>query len=429
MLAALTPLTPVMRTPSVFLAALLVATASSTHGQTAQATAALPRVTEALSAIRSGNAWTLDQQQSICEIAAPPFREAARGAEYRRRLEALGLTGVRIDSVGNVIAQRAGVGTGPTVVLAGHLDTVFPDAPSVTVTRSGTRFAGLGIGDDCRGLAVVLAVAKAFQNANIQTAGTVYFVGDVGEEGPGNSRGVRHLLTRELKGKVAYFISVDGTQLSVTSRAVGSNRYRVAYTGPGGHSYGAFGMPSPIHALGRAIAKIADVQVPTAPKTTFTVGRVSGGTSVNTIADTGAMEIDMRSESAAALAKLDTSVRHALTTALDEENGRWPLSKIRLAIRMDTIGFRAAGAQPDAIGIVRTAQAAARALAFDSGPTHASSTDSNVPIALGIPAITIGGGGRGTGAHSRTEAYDDGDQGWLGPQWAALIVATLAGAR
>ena len=175
-----------------------------------------PRVRNALAVLKADNAWTLDQQQSICEIPAPPFKETKRGLEYKQRLEALGLRNVRIDSIGNVIAERPGVGNGPTVVIAGHLDTVFPEETDVRVKREGTRLSGPGIGDDCRGLAVVLAVARAFEKSKLQTRGTVYFIGNVGEEGPGNLRGVRHLFNSEMKGKIDYFISVDGTGLGVT---------------------------------------------------------------------------------------------------------------------------------------------------------------------------------------------------------------------
>jgi len=394
-------------------------------GQTVPATNATVR--RALDRIKADNAWTLDQQVSICEIPAPPFKESVRGAEYKRRLEALGLT-VRIDSIGNVIAERRGTGDGPTVMIAGHLDTVFPEGTDVKVKRDGTRYTGPGIGDDCRGLAVVLAVARAFQMEKVATTGTVIFVGNVGEEGPGNLRGVRHLFEREYKGRIDYFISVDGTGLGVTSRAVGSNRYRVTYKGPGGHSYGAFGMPSPIHALGRAISAIADIQVPTTPKATFNVGIVEGGTSVNTISPSGAMDVDLRSESPKALADLDAKFQTAVRTALAAENARWPQSRVRITMQLDTIGIRPAGAQPDDVPIVRAATAAAKALGF-TAPTTASSTDANLPMSLGIPAITIDGGGDGRGAHATTESYDDGPNGWLGPQWAALIIATLAQAR
>ena len=381
-----------------------------------------------LATLKSDNAWTLAQQKSICEIPSPPFKEAARGAEYRRRLEALGLR-ARVDAVGNVIAERPGSGKGPTIVLAGHLDTVFPEGTDVRVREDGKRMKGPGIGDDCRGLAVVLAVARAYQRSNPAHDARILFVGDVGEEGAGNLRGVRHLFERELRGQIDYFISVDGTGLGLVSRAVGSNRYKVTYKGPGGHSYGAFGIPNPIHALGRAIARIADVQVAASPKTTFNVGVVEGGTSVNSIPFEASMEIDMRSESAESLRSVDQAVRRALQEALDAENGRWTserAARARLTMVIDTIGVRATGAQNDSVRIVQAAFATARALGFSPTIT-ASSTDSNIPISLGVPAVTIDGGGHGEGAHSLNEWYEDGPNGWLGPQWAALLVAHLAG--
>jgi tripeptide aminopeptidase len=383
-------------------------------------------VRAALEAIRTDNAWTLEQQASICQIPAPPFKEAARAAEYKQRLEALGLQNVRIDAEGNVIAARPGSGGGETVVLSAHLDTVFPEGTDVRVTREGTIFRGPGIGDDCRGLAVVLAVARALERARVRTRGDVLLVGTVGEEGPGNLRGVRHLFEKELPGRIRNFISVDGTGLGTTTAAVGSYRYRVTYRGPGGHSYGAFGMPNPIHALGRAIAKVADVPVPERPKTTFNVGVIEGGTSVNSISATGVMDVDLRSESPAALDTVDARLRRVLAEALDEEHTRWPHSRVRLELAIDTIGIRPAGTQPDSVRIVRVALAAARALGFTS-ETGASSTDANVPIGLGIPAITIDGGGTGRGAHSLGEMYDDGERGYLGPQWALVIVVMLAG--
>jgi tripeptide aminopeptidase len=416
---------PIAITGSFVLAA---AAALPVRAQTAAPPSDDQRVRAALQMIRDDNAWTITQQVTLCEISAPPFGEAERAAAFKRRLTALGLRNVRIDAAGNAIGERRGTGDGPTVVIAGHLDTVFPESTDVRTRRVGGRIYGPGIGDDCRGLAVVLAVARAFQRSGVRTRGTVIFVGNVGEEGPGNLRGVRHLYDKELKGRIDYFISVDGTGLGLTSRAVGSNRYRVTYKGPGGHSYGDFGMPSPIHALGRAISRIADVQVPSSPKTTFNVGIVRGGTSVNSIAFEASMDIDMRSESAQALADVDSRVQHMLAEALEAENARTQDPKRRLTVSIDTIGIRPAGAQPDTAAIVRAAQAAATALGF-TARTGASSTDANVPIGLGLPGITIDGGGRGDGAHSLGEWYEDGAQGWLGPQWAALIVATLAGVR
>src|SRR6476619_7073969 len=243
---------------------ILAVTAASLRGQT-PIPSSNAKVRAALDLINTDNAWTMQQQIELTQIPSPPFKESARAAEYKKRLEALGLRNVRIDSIGNVIAERRGAGNGPTVVIAGHLDTVFPEGTNVAVKRDGTKLSAPGIGDDDRGLAVVLAVARAFEKTGIQTNGTVYFVGNVGEEGPGNLRGTRYLFAKELKGKIDYFISVDGTGLDIASRAVGSYRYRVTYKGPCGHSYGAFGIPNPIHAMGRAISVISDIQVPSTP--------------------------------------------------------------------------------------------------------------------------------------------------------------------
>src|SRR5829696_2339959 len=337
-----------------------------------------PRVRAAMAAAGADSAWTLDQQISICEIPAPPFKERMRGLEFRRRLEALGLRNVRLDSVGNVIAERPGTGKGPSVMLAGHLDTVFPEGTDVKVKRTGARLSAPGIADDCRGLAVVLTVARAFQQANITTYGTVYFVGDVGEEGAGNLRGVRHLFERELAGKIDYFVSIDEDDLGLITRAVGSNRYRVAFKGPGGHSWGSFGTVNPIHALGRAIAAIAELRVPQSPKTTFSVGTVTGGTSVNAIPFEASAEVDLRSESADALRELDATEQGIFRSALAAENARWgggSAGKPMLSLQVDTIGVRpASSTQTERSPIVATALAAARALGFSPSP-YALSTD------------------------------------------------------
>jgi tripeptide aminopeptidase len=409
--------------PLALAAALPVARAQSPAQLAARAD-----VRGVLDALKADNAWTLGQQVALCEIPAPPFMESARGVAYKAAFEQLGLTNVRVDAVGNVIGERRGSGAGPTVVLAGHLDTVFPEGTDVRVKNENGRLTGRGIGDDCRGLAVVLATARALQASKVQTPGTIVFVGNVGEEGPGNLRGTRHLFEKELVGKIDYFISVDGVGDGLTSRAVGSNRYRVTYKGRGGHSYGAFGIPNPAHALGRAIAAIADLQVPTTPKTTFSVGIVRGGTSVNSIPFEASMDVDMRSESASSLATLDAKVQRAIRRALAAENARWPASKERLTIVIDTVGIRPAGSQPDSAPIVRAASAAAKVLGW-TPELSASSTDANVPIGMGRPGITIDGGGKGGGAHGLDEWYEDGPRGWLGPQWAALLVLSLAGVK
>ncbi len=392
------------------------------------AIAKLPSVQQAMATIERDNAWTLDQQVSLCEIPAPPFKEAARGRAFRDRLVALGVQNVRIDSEGNVIGEVRGARPGPTVLLSGHLDTVFPEGTNVKVKREGTKLSAPGIGDDCRGLAVTLAVARQVISAKVPFAGRLLVVGTVGEEGPGNLRGVRAIFRSPLKDSINVFLSVDGTGIGITNGGVGSNRYRVAYVGPGGHSYGAFGMPNPIHAMGRAIAKISDLQATTTPKVTFNVGLVSGGTSVNSISADGTMEVDLRSESATALAEIDAQLQRALRSALDEERARWPQSKVPLNLKIDTIGIRPAGSTSDTSFVVRTAQAAANVMNLYA-PLTISSTDANIAMNLGIPAVTLDGGGIGKGAHSLDEWYDDRTDGFKGPQWVLLVVLGLLGAR
>ncbi len=385
-----------------------------------------PAVRRAMSAIQPLQSWTLEQQISICEIPAPPFKERARAEEFKRRMIAFGYTNARIDSEGNVIVE-IGRGDGPTVLITGHLDTVFPEGTDVRTTRTGDRVAGPGIGDDCRGLAVVLTLAKVLKDQRVEPKGRLIMVGNVGEEGPGNLRGVRHLLTKEFAGKIDYFISVDGAGSgAITSRAVGSHRYLVSFEGPGGHSYGAFGMTNPMHAMGRAIANIADIQVPTRPKVTFNVGIVRGGTSVNTITPSAQMEIDMRSESATELSAIDVKIRAAVEAGAAAERARWPNSRAGITVKYDTIGIRPTGGQSDDAPIVRTAWAAVEALDWLPA-TVASSTDANLPIAMGIPAITINGGGVSTGAHGTEEAYRELPDSYKGPQLALLLVTALVG--
>ena len=388
-----------------------------------------PGIKRAFDAIKSWNNWILENQVSLCEIPAPPFKEQARGIEFRKRMIALGYRDTKIDAVGNVIAERAGRGNGPTVMIAGHLDTVFPEGTDVTVKKEGGRFTGAGIGDDCRGLTVILAVARALNEAKIETRGKVILVANVGEEGPGNLRGVRELLTNGYKGKVDQFISVDGTGFDITSRAVGSHRYNVVFTGPGGHSYGAFGnVPSAIHAMGRAIANIDEIVPPSGIKTTYNVGVIKGGTSVNTISPNGEMEVDMRSESVENLEKVDAMIHEAVARAVVTENARWPGARGTITVRYDTIGIRPVGrvVQTDDTPIVKVALDAAKALDIDA-QTGSSSTDSNLPMSMGIPAMTIDGGGRGGNSHAAGEWYEDGPTGYKGPQWALLIVASLTG--
>jgi acetylornithine deacetylase/succinyl-diaminopimelate desuccinylase-like protein len=428
----LTPKNPYRRAAALAGIALTLG-GPAVSAQAPAQTPALPTtdatVRRAMDAIQAQQAWTLEQQVSICEVPAPPFKEQRRAEEFRRRLVSFGFANARIDGEGNVIAELGTAGSGPTVMIAGHLDTVFPEETDVKTSRSGNRIAGPGIGDDCRGLAVVLTLAKVAKETQLQPKGRIIFVGNVGEEGPGNLRGVRHLLTKEYTGanKVDYFISVDGAgQASIVSRAVGSHRYTISFEGPGGHSYGAFGMANPMHAMGRAIARIADLPVPARPRVTYNVGIVRGGTSVNTITPMAQMDIDMRSEDPAALKEIDGRIRAAVDSAVMEEKARWPDSRADITVKYDTIGIRPTGAQADDAPIVQVAMAAARAVGW-TPRTSASSTDANLPISLGIPAITIDGGGRGGGAHGTEEWYEETPDAYKGAQFALLIITALAG--
>ena len=382
-----------------------------------------PAVHAALEAVRRDEPRTLDQEMRVCAIPAPPFKEAERGRELKRLFDELGLRDTRIDRAGNVIGVRPGQAAHPNLVFAAHLDTVFPEGTGVKPSREGDLLKGPGIGDDCRGLAVMLETIRALDQARVRTPGTVTFVADVGEEGLGDLRGMKELFPASLKGQIDKFVSVDGTGLGITTVGVGSLRYRVTFKGPGGHSFGNFGMANPIQAMGRAIAKIDAFEVPRQPKTTFNVGRVGGGTSVNAIPYEGWMEVDMRSSDPAALKALDAKFHAALRQAVEEENQRWE-NRGAVAVTAEQVGVRPAGQTAQASPIVQTALAVSKALNLESALGEGS-TDSNVPMNLGIPAITIGGGGIGTGAHSLNETFDARDS-WRGTQRALLLAIALA---
>jgi tripeptide aminopeptidase len=382
-----------------------------------------PAVKTAIDRVRRDEPQVIEEQVRICEIPAPPFKETARAEAYRQAFVALGLKNVRIDKVGNVLGERPGLAARPHLVFSAHLDTVFPEGTNVKTSRSGSIIKGPGIGDDCRGLAVVLAVIRRMNDAGIQTPGTITFVGTVGEEGLGDLRGVKHLFNDELKGRIDKFVSVDGTGLGITHVAVGSMRYRVTFKGPGGHSYGAFGIANPAHALGRAIAKIAELQVPREPKTTFSVGRVGGGTSVNSIPFEAWMEVDMRSADQAALTALDASFHKAVDRALAEENERWS-NNGRLMVEKNVVGNRPGGRAPADAPILQAALSVSKALGLNARVDEGS-TDSNIPLSLGIPAVTIDGGGTGSGAHALEETFDV-TNSWQGTARALLLAIALA---
>ena len=379
------------------------------------------RVREALASARASEERTIEDQIRFCEVPAPPFGEGLRGERLRQAFVGVGLENIRVDRVGNVLGERPGTAAGPRLVVATHLDTVFPEGTDVTVTRNRAVLQGPGIGDNCRGLAVLVAIAREI--ADVPTRGTIVFVANVGEEGLGDLRGVKTLFAETLQGRIDRFVSIDGAGIHITRVAVGSHRYKVTFSGPGGHSYGAFGMANPAHALGRAVAKIADLHVPSIPQATFNVGRVGGGTSVNSIPFEAWMEVDLRSSDPAALADLDRQFQEAVDSAALEENDRWGRIE-EVTVVKELVGDRPAGSTPVDAPIVQVARAVAGALGIGVSLGEGS-TDANLPMSLDIPAITVGAGGRGNGAHSLTESFDTTDS-WRGTQNAVLLTLALA---
>jgi len=380
-------------------------------------------VKAAIDGAKASEAQTIEDQIRFCEIPAPSFKEEVRGRELQRVFQQLGLQNVRVDKAGNVLGDYAGAAPRPHVVMAAHLDTVFPEGTNVKVRREGAVLHGPGIGDDCRGLAVIVAAVREMKKAGVRTAGTVTFVANVGEEGLGDLRGVKEMFNSTLKDQIDRFVSIDGTGIHVTNVAVGSHRYRITFTGPGGHSFGAFGMANPMGAMGRAIAKIQEIQVPKQPKTTFNVGRIGGGTSVNSIPFEGWMELDMRSSDPSSLAAVDANIQKAIDAAVVEENARWGKPGI-ITVKKELVGDRPAGSTPENSAIVKDGLAVATVLGFNANLGEGS-TDSNLPMSLHVPAITVGGGGRGHDAHALTESFDTTDA-WQGTQYAILLAVSLA---
>jgi len=387
-----------------------------------------PAVKAALAQIQREDERTLQEQIEIAEIPSPPFKEQTRANDYVRRLRELGLLDVSIDPEGNVIARRPGARKGaPMLVLSAHLDSVFAEGTNVKVRRDGKRYYGAGIGDDARGLTVLLTVLRAMQENKLRTQGDILFVGTVGEEALGNLRGVKALFRD--RTDIDGFISVDNIdaapgETEVVARAVGSRRWQITFTGPGGHSYGNFGTPSAVHALGRAVSSISDLQPPAEPKTTFTVATVSGGTSINAIAEKAELRIDIRSESATALAALEEQILAAADRAGVEEGKRWGADPVR--VERTLLGDRPAGAGSSENPAAVAWTTALVSLGQKSPKVVAASTDANVPMGLGIPAITASGGGIGDKAHSLDEWYEP-VNAWFGPQGVLLTTLSLVG--
>ena len=381
-------------------------------------------VKQAVDFIKADDERTLKDQIELTEIPAPPFKEAVRAAEYQKRLKALGLSDARIDAEGNVIAVRKGSGNGPVLVVSAHLDTVFPEGTDVKVKVKGNRYEAPGIYDDGRGLASLLSMVRALNQTSLKTVGDIVFVGTVGEEELGDLRGVKALF-RDNKA-IDGFISLDGLDIGrIVNQATGSRRFRIIYTGPGGHSFSAFGLPSATHALGRAIARISDVRTIEDPKTTFTVGTLKGGTSVNAIAAEAELGLDMRSNSAAELKKLEDRIMVLAREAADDENKRWDKKDV-IKVEFKLVGDRPAGAGEMESPMVQAARRGVAAVGGEVRNIAASSTDSNLPISLGIPAVTLGSGGIGGGSHGPGEWYSP-VNAWLGPQMTLLTMLSLVG--
>jgi tripeptide aminopeptidase len=390
-----------------------------------QAILAHPKVIKTLDEIKADDANALAEQKRITEIPAPPYKEKVRAEYFLKRFQELGFKDASIDSEGNVIGLRKGTGGGrPKLVVSAHLDTVFPEGTDVTVKEKDGVILAPGIGDDSRGLAALLSIIKAINANEIATVGDLMFVGTVGEEELGNLRGVKALFRDH--ADIDGFISIDGLGITrVVNQATGSHRFEMIFKGPGGHSFQEFGLPSAIHAMGRAIAKISDLQTPRDPKTTFTVGTVSGGTSVNAIAGEARMAVDMRSDSTEELRKLVARLLDLVTRAVTEENARWNSDKLSVEIKL--IGDRPAGIVALDSPIVQATQRAVSVITRAPRVTFAgSSTDSNLAMSLGIPAVTIGGGGEGGNWHSRNEWYKPVDA-YFGPQNALLTIVVLTG--
>jgi tripeptide aminopeptidase len=370
-----------------------------------------------------------DEHIRICSIPASPFGERERAEYLSRKFASLGLTEVEVDEEGNCLGLLKGASRSSLMVVSAHLDTVFSPGTDFTVVQKGNKLLAPGIADDGCGLAALIALVQAIQTEQIRSEGSILFVGTVGEEGEGNLRGVRHLFTRgRWASQVDSFLSFDGPGVDrITNRALGSRRYRVEITGPGGHSWGDFGLPNPVHALGRAISRLAAYPAPKEPRTTFNAGRIEGGTSVNSIPRKAGMEVDLRSTAETELRRLDAFFRRAMRDAVDEENAKRRAGDPELKLKLDLFGERPSGETPVDSPLVELAIETTRLLGFEPRLDQ-SSTDSNLPISLGIPAITLGAGGTSGYSHTLDEWYDPRDRD-KGLKRGLLVILGTVGLR
>lgn len=388
-----------------------------------------PGVRAARASIQAMDAETLAEQIRIVQIPAPANDEGERAAYVSRRFVECGLEAVCTDEVGNVIGWLPGDRPGPPVVISAHLDTVFgPDVP-LAPRQDGSRVIAPGITDNARGVAALITLSRAVVRHPLPFSSPVAMIATVGEEGAGDLRGVRHVFRPDGPfAAVAAFVALDGSGLRrIVHRGVGSRRLRVTLRGPGGHSWSDWGAANPAHALGTAIAALADLPLSESPVATLTVARMGGGTSINAIPDRAWLEVDLRSESASELDRIDAESRARIDHATAAENERRRAGTTALTTTIEVIGNRPAGETPANHALVAAAQRATRSVGARP-ELVASSTDANIPMSLGIPAVTLGAGGRSGGVHTPAEWYDN-KGGALGIERALLLLAEVAGIR
>jgi len=382
----------------------LAAPHSSPQAQTSPLPAN-PQVRAALDWFATNISWVNDLQARLTGIPAPAFQEVARAAAVKPLLAEAGLS-VEIDKAGNVIGELRGANEKEIIIVAAHLDTVFPAGTDVKVHREGTRMSAPGISDNGAGLAALLALARAVHSAHLKPHRTILFVADVGEEGEGNLRGMRALV-EAYRSKLKAVVVLDGSGTDhVTTKALASRRLEALITGPGGHSWSDFGMPNPINALVRGSVRFINTKVPATPRTTFNIGQIEGGTSVNSVPHEARLKVDIRSESEDELVRLEAALRECMAAGVrDEMESARDRSKGKLEWKVELLGSRPGGElKPDSP--LLAALHAADEFVGNQSRVERSSTDANIPLSLGIDAIAIGAGGNGGGAHSLQEWYD-----------------------
>ena len=370
---------------------------------------------------------TIKNHIELTEIEAPPFKEERRAKEFAERLKLAGIENVWIDSIGNVIGFLKGSVGNKNIAVDAHIDTVFPEGTDVKVrVKNDTLFAP-GIGDDTRGLAMILTLAETIKKNNIEPINNIIFIGTVGEEGLGDLRGVRYLFKNKTP-KIDSWIAIDGGSIGrVNNQALGSYRYEVIFDGPGGHSWGAFGLVNPHHALGSGIKNFinkADVYTSSGPKTSYNVGVINGGTSVNSIPFKSSMLIDIRSIEPNRLDHMEEILYNSMQEALKEQN-EMKRSGPDLTLTINKIGNRPSGIVEESVPLIQKTIAATQYMGVEPRLTIGS-TDSNIPISLGVPAVTIGRGGDGGGAHSLDEWWIN-KEGYKSIQLALLILLSESG--